>query len=455
MSLVLTQSPIFIHSLFRAGSTYLFNCFRRSADGYWCYQEPLNEYLLNAKQQPNALLQLHKTNATHLRHPEIGRPYFYEFFPLAAEIGESFLPTFPYEDYFNNARPESEALCRYFSVLAKGAQGRPVFQECRSAGRVASLRACQGGTHVFLWRNPWDQWWSYKVDSHFEICNLQILAAKHVPSLFVELRDLLKFNLPDNDERRMVGQRLDASGSYTLFFALWYHAMLEALPQCDLDLNIDSLSLDNEYRNKCLTQLSSHGIGGLDFSDCAVPIGLYGKEDIEFFTELEQRVIDLFLRHGCSGEDAKRIQNLREAHDWHGEAEDIVRAKAAREFDHLRQLARRLESELSIAQREGDSLLRALKSKEAENEALATALATKQSEYVSLASSLADTEARMLHVKTSLADADASLSRIKTNLANAEAELSRIKATRYWRWGGPLRRFGDWLKSWQTHAKGQ
>ena len=443
-----TQSPIFIHSLFRAGSTYLFNCFRRSSDDYWCYQEPLNEYLLNAKQQPDALLQLHKANATHLRHPEIGRPYFYEFFPLAAEIGESFLPTFPYEDYFNNSEAESEALSRYLSVLVNGAQGRPVFQECRSAGRVAAIRACLGGTQIFLWRNPWDQWWSYKVDSHFEICNLQILAAKHVPSLFVELRDLLKFNPPDNDERHMVGLRLDASGSYTLFFALWYHAMLEALPRCDLDLNVDSLSLDSEYSNKCLATLSSHGIGGLDFSDCAVPVGLYGKEDIEFFTQIEQRVIDLYLRHGCSAADVERIQSLREAHDWHCGAEDIARAKAAREFDHIRQLARRLESELSIAQREGEALSLALKSKETEGAALTTALATKKAENSSLVSSLADTEARMSNVKATLADT-------RATLAGTEAELSLIKASRYWRWGGPLRRFGYWLKSWQTHAKGR
>ena len=65
--------PVFIHSLFRAGSTYLFNCFRRSPFGYWCYQEPLNEYLVNAVNMPGKLLELHEENATHLRHPKLER----------------------------------------------------------------------------------------------------------------------------------------------------------------------------------------------------------------------------------------------------------------------------------------------------------------------------------------------------------------------------------------------
>jgi hypothetical protein len=45
----MSAGPIFVHSLFRSGSTYLFEVFRRSPDGYWCYQEPLNEHLRHAR----------------------------------------------------------------------------------------------------------------------------------------------------------------------------------------------------------------------------------------------------------------------------------------------------------------------------------------------------------------------------------------------------------------------
>jgi len=52
-----TELPIYIHSLFRAGSTYLFHVFRRSKAGYWCYQEPLHEVAFIAKHNPDILCQ--------------------------------------------------------------------------------------------------------------------------------------------------------------------------------------------------------------------------------------------------------------------------------------------------------------------------------------------------------------------------------------------------------------
>ena len=79
-------SPIFIHSLFRSGSTYIFNVFRDSEAGYWCYQEPLNEHLLFASDAPEKLLEIDKQTASHLRHPVLKKPYFDEFFPSLKKL---------------------------------------------------------------------------------------------------------------------------------------------------------------------------------------------------------------------------------------------------------------------------------------------------------------------------------------------------------------------------------
>ena len=236
--------PIFIHSLFRSGSTYIFNVFRRSPSGYWCYQEPLNEYLLCSANSPDKLLDDLFSLSSYLRHPELDKPYFFEFNHLASEIGRLFHKKFCYDQYFLSETDDVTDLKAYISMLIQGAKGRPVFQFCRSSGRVKNLKAEYAGTHIFLWRNPWDQWWSYKKDSYFDNANLLIANAPTATAFIAKVRDELGINgFHRSDIQSEVEyfnrHPLDASGSYMLFYALWCHAMLEARPSCDILVNID------------------------------------------------------------------------------------------------------------------------------------------------------------------------------------------------------------------------
>lgn len=435
-----TASPVFIHSLFRAGSTYLFNCFRRSVEKYCCYQEPLNEFLLNAGKNPEVLLNLHEDNTRHLRHPAIDLPYFYEFFPHANWVGDSFREEFSYHDYFNDSPLESEALCRYLTGLAEVAKGRAVFQECRSPGRVSAIRRCLGGIHLFLWRNPWDQWWSYKVDSHFEICNLQILAAEPAPAVFLELRERLGFAPQGRGVEHFVGQRLDAAGSYTLFFALWCHAMLTALPKCDFDINIDSLSHDETYRDALLVRLESHGITGLDFADCSIPSSLYGQRDQAFFTSLEEPVLELFRLHGYSSTDLEKICGLREQHRYCPDAKHWSSDKLGGEFDRLRQLIRRVESELAFSQREGYQ-------RNAE-------LAAKEAERIAAEQALRDEKAERIDAEKALCAKEAERQELASALDTKERALSQILSSRYWRFGKPVRALEKHILKWRKNTQG-
>lgn len=418
--------PIIIHSLFRAGSTYIFNRFRRSSHGYWCYQEPLNEFLLNAVHDPKKLLELHEDNTQHLRHPQLDRPYFYEFYPLAAEIAATFRPEFPYEDYFSNTESTTDALGRYLRVLVNGAQGHPVLQECRSCGRVEAIRQAIGGLHIFLWRNPWDQWWSYKVDSHFEVCNLQILAGLSVPPVFVELRTQLGFNPEYSDVSSLVGYRLDAAGSYVLFFALWCHAMLEARSVCDLEINIDSLSQHAEYRSMIEQQLGAHGIDDLDFSDCAIPNSTYGSDDRQFFRQLEERVIGLFLSHGYSEADLDAILSARAAHDVHNSGQQTpIHGLAAEEFDRVRSTARRFESELAGAQRALGQQQRYSAQLNAERQQLEATLGMQEVERQQLEATLGMKEGERQQLEAAL--------------GMKEQALNQVLSSISWRVGAPAR----------------
>ncbi len=63
------NQPVFIHSLFRAGSTYIFKLFRESPAGYTAYQEPLHEVLIFAAKEPINLCHLTHTSPSLLLHP--------------------------------------------------------------------------------------------------------------------------------------------------------------------------------------------------------------------------------------------------------------------------------------------------------------------------------------------------------------------------------------------------
>ncbi len=309
------QKPIFIHSLFRAGSTYIFKVFRRSGSGYYCYQEPLNEFLIYTTTEPDKLLGIAQEMQEYLRHPELDKPYFYEFHKIADEIATAFHKEFSYDQYFISENDDIGDLKAYFTILMDGAEGQPVFQCCRSVGRVERLKSDCDGLHVFLWRNPWDQWWSFK--KGFDTNNLLIYNAKSLPVFLDTLKKEL--NLPDFHNADAFVEYdffnkhwLSANESYKIFYALWCYAMLEAESHCDLSISIDKLSASNVYRQEILAKLGESGVEGLDFSDCTIPIATYGESDGKFFLKIESYIHGLLLSHGYSHAQVGRLITLSE-----------------------------------------------------------------------------------------------------------------------------------------------
>ena len=299
------KTPVFVHSLFRSGSTYIFNAFRRSGAGYWPYQEPLNETLIDNAQREGGFQGGPETANEYLRHPELDKSHTYEFHVAADEVVRRFRKNFPYQLFFSQSQEELIEVVEYLRVLQERAQGRPVFQCCRTTGRVGPLKDALGGRHLFLWRNPWDQWWSYKSDTYFEARNLFIAAAKDAPAVIRILRDEMGFPKLENlsEEARDIyceSRQVPPGASYRIFYALWCLAMMDARPLCDLDISIDALTVSGEYREERLAKLKELGIEGLDFSDCKVPRPLYGEADANFFKAQEDVVHQLFLRCGRS-----------------------------------------------------------------------------------------------------------------------------------------------------------
>ncbi|MDF1821879.1 MAG: hypothetical protein P1U64_09910 [Alcanivoracaceae bacterium] len=350
------QPPVFVHSLFRAGSTYMFNAFRRAAGDYWCYQEPLNEKLVHNARREGGFLVGSEQARQHLRHPQMEKPHCYEFHPVTEDVVSLFRPGFSYDHYFFADDDARQALIRYFRALQSGAQGRPVFQCCRTAGRVALLRAEMGGAHVFLERNPWDQWWSYRSDPYFNSRNLFIAGAPGTPHFLEGLKpDIgippLKDVPVSGRENYFINRRLNPAGSYTLFYSLWCHAVMEALPHCDLNLDMDQLAASETYQDWAAGALEELGIPGLSFRDCELPRAVYGETEVAFFTDIEKVVHERLLasRRNAAVVDvlAERTeQRIRQAAALRETADPVLMRDAVR----ARQQVLHVERELADMQ---------------------------------------------------------------------------------------------------------
>ena len=314
------MDPIFVHSLFRSGSTYLFNAFRRSTAGYWCYQEPLNEYVRHVARAPERLLEIDGHDASLLRHPLLERPYFWEFYQVRNAIATLFRKEFSYDGFFMAAdNPSFGDLTGYLRRLIDSAKGRPFLQCCRTFGRLKALRDTLGGTHIHLWRNPHDQWWSYQVGDYFDATTQLIYNAADLPTMLAAAKEICgipSFHDQDIDEElaHARSHRLAAREGYMAFYTLWMYSLLTCEQAAKLSINIDSLSSSNKYRQQTLAALAVTGIEALDFSDCSIAQAQFGAADMTFFSEAEDLVHDLFLSHGVATDEIAAALDLRACH---------------------------------------------------------------------------------------------------------------------------------------------
>ncbi len=353
-----SSKPIFIHSLFRSGSTYLFEVFRRSQSGYWSYQEPDNEILLHFADDPTLLLNTTDSMNTVLRHPKLDKPYLAEFVPIGSEITKYFRKEFAYDSFFLSEKDDAPDLRSYFDMLIDRANGRPVLQCCRTTGRMKWIRRNFNAIHLFLWRNPWDQWWSYKVSSYFDMTNLMILNARLLPPAFQEIRRTVGFNefhsdLINDEIVHFDSQNLDAPQNYFVFYALWLHAMHEGLETADVILSIDGLSSSVGYRQEKLEQLKKIGVTGLDLSDCTIHEGWFGEADSSFFHDIERRIHDIFRRHGYSEKRLDRIAQMREELAFFTSDKSVtdIPQMVKADLERVRQVVRNQESNISELKR--------------------------------------------------------------------------------------------------------
>jgi hypothetical protein len=393
--------------------------------------------------------------------------------------------------------PSFAALSAYLQCLIDEAKGRPFFQCCRTSGRIAALRNSFGGTHLHLWRNPHDQWWSYQVGDYFEATTQLIYGAADLPAPLAAIKDLCRVSpLHDEDIAREFAyarrHRLAAREAYLMFYGLWLYSLLTCEKTADVSVNIDALSTSTTYRETTLSALERHAIHGLDFSDCRIAQAQFGASDRAFFADAEERVHEIFQDRGVATTHLAAALDLRtryqpEAHRAIVDATAVsshVRDLAVRQMDLLAQTQQELAQQerllgqvrsvveaqrgelaaaATLAQTREQDLAQAL----AGSNALAAELAEVSRRHAALANDLAETTTRLDRKEGELATSRQRLDRLHEELAAAGSRLEQagrethrwwtiaddtsrhlraIYASRSWRLTAPLREVNAWRK---------
>lgn len=348
--------PIFIHSLFRSGSTYFFHVFRRSPANYYCFQEALHPVVYFNREYPQELLKFSETIYKLLRHPNLEKPYFYELVPLADAWKDKISFSALFDGYFGHEAADN-GIEFFRAILNQVKDKKPVFEECRTSNRIGLFKKAFGGFHIYLWRNPWDQWWSYKTTNGFDYQNRLIISAPNSFKAIAKLRTELGYPqaFSEAPAPRQDGV-FTAEESYLVYYMIWCLGLYEGLKHADLLISIDTLTESQEYREKIVSDLARNGIEQIDFSDCYIPRGNYYKEDADFFTPLEEKV-HAWLLEDISADELSHIQEMRRNYapfvqKVRQEAESKQEKNIKRQITQLREISRRFESAKTFYLRE-------------------------------------------------------------------------------------------------------
>lgn len=251
--------PIFLHALFRTGSTYLWQKLRRSARVV-TYYEPLHEELAYFSRDD---LEVHKSRHSPGRFHGTNSDdwFFHEYEGLIPDIGKGVVGydrQFAYDQFADNA--DNVELSAYIDRLLTHAAPRlPILQFNRTAMRQEWFkRNYPDIKHIYLLRDHVSQWASY---TRFYTPgrrgfsrNDAIIAGKNrAQPLFRPLERLVPLIEYENpydffNYYDLVFDQYDWEERYTIFYYIWLVSLIEGCRHSDLIIDMNRLSSDPVYK---------------------------------------------------------------------------------------------------------------------------------------------------------------------------------------------------------------
>ncbi len=299
---------IFIHSMFRTGSSYVWQKFNRHR-GIMAFYEPLHESLNGL-----TLESLDKASRnTSNYHPRLSGSSYWENYRGLLRQGEkgvaNYKTRFAYHDYTNNG-DEDHGLRKYvegLAALASNGGRRPVFQFNRTALRQEWFRRTfPDSLNIYLFREPRSQFASYvkgyeeKGKHTFTRTDFALVDQNIESGYFRGIKDYVDMpalGLPANVAIYKFFSSYDAAIKrygirqiYFVFYWNWIASLLAGLQAGSEMMNISLMSRDLVYRRRMELMFLENFLY-FDFDDCAVPSDVSGVLSPEEYAAIEAQVI--------------------------------------------------------------------------------------------------------------------------------------------------------------------
>jgi hypothetical protein len=300
--------PIFLHGMWRSGTTYVWSQFRR-APGAVCFYEPLHDAL--SRLSHGRLARNGGYNVEALGHDPLSAPYFAEFAPLIGIRGvRGYRTRFALERLVMRPDDRHPALERYVRGLVDhaSASGRTAVlgfnRTCLMvdwmARRFRALnvyvaRGPEGICSSYLQQmdrgNPWFvAHWLWVLEHNTREPLLGPLTAR------LPLRRGLARLGPRESFYLEAARGMGPDQVYFMTVYLWLANMLWGAPRCDLVLDMDRLHLD-PYRREAAQRL--RGRSGLAVSlEGARSLRREPPIDAAARRRIEEEVLAVFPRQG-------------------------------------------------------------------------------------------------------------------------------------------------------------
>jgi hypothetical protein len=277
------RRPVFLHGLWRSGSTYVWSRFRAAEDTL-CYYEPLHDGL---RRLTRARIERDTPEAMqHNHHPALAQPYFAEFAPLVAGRGVSkYRRRFAYTRFapaVDAADLQLEAYVQQLLDHAGGQERSAVLGFNRTGLRIAWLKPRFDACNIHIDRDPIDVFSSYlgqlqAGNYYYFVKWMQIIAGN--PDYPPFRAALPLFRRPSAAEalysnpRRFYRDVVDAASLETLYsitFLAWAACALHALEHSDLVIDIARAD-SADYGASRAEAVRQHCGLSVDFVDMQAP----------------------------------------------------------------------------------------------------------------------------------------------------------------------------------------
>jgi hypothetical protein len=270
------RRPVFLHGMWRSGTTYVWSRFR-AAPGAHAFYEPLHHGL--AKLTRARIARDTNERVTAMGHPALEQPYFAEFEPLLSWRGvKKYSASFAFDRFALAPQDTHRPLQRYVGSLVEHAagQGKTAIVGCnRTVFRIGWLRERFGPFDIHIDRDPYAIWRSYRQQMargnySFLTYWMMVLERNAEHPLFAAFARRLPLRgsprqlmTKRKDFYRETLDRMSPEMSYAIVFYMWAIAALHALSYCDLVFDMNRLG-DPQYLDD-LVQAIRQGCG-LDVS---------------------------------------------------------------------------------------------------------------------------------------------------------------------------------------------